>query len=229
MTNGSSRHALAWATSNTRDEQPDDQAAGARAGTVASRARGEAVAPGAGKRVSGGGVPGPVLASRRARQAMNTTSRGERMGRVQHSGRAFAAPQILAQGGGKLAIPERASCGRLRAHTPHWRMGMNPTLGIHEAASFASWRHGVRKSPSHASRNPCMRRLGLSSRHDARRTCLFKPPSAQREARTGHPRSARARIRGRPAVWRRPMRRGSVGTGTRPRTSAEISRPRPLT
>jgi hypothetical protein len=56
---------------------------------------------------------------------------------------AVLASQILARGGGKLAIRKRASCDGLRANTGSWRMGMNPGKGIPETAFFASWRHGV--------------------------------------------------------------------------------------
>ena len=56
-------------------------------------------------------------------------------------------------------IRKRASYGRLRANTGSWRMGIHLGIGIPGTAFFVSWRHGVRNSRLHASRNQRLGRL----------------------------------------------------------------------
>ncbi len=81
---------------------------------------------------------------------------------------------------------------------------MNPGMGIPETAVFAAWRPGARNSPLRASRNPCRKRNGFFTPR-RQEDLSFQPPSAQREATTGHPRTAGARIRG----WRHSLLRGA--------------------
>ena len=46
--------------------------------------------------------------------------------------------QILAEEGGNPLIHRQMGCGRLRAYTPSWRMGMIPGFIAHEPAFLAS-------------------------------------------------------------------------------------------
>ena len=134
---------------------------------------------------------------------------GKGCGRVD---RGWDATQLLASGVGKLAIRTRAGCGRLRANTGSWRRGLDASLGIPATAFFAAWWHGARESPLHAARDPCMRPVVFFSRQDALSTGLFNLRSAQHGARTGHPGTADAGIRG-AHPWRamRPGRQHVAG------------------